>query len=132
VQARRAGGHRHLGRPTRCQTEALFARLRSLAPPPPGTPAPLDCSDAGVVEDLLTRAGLTVRGEAEVEIVIEFDDHDQAWRDHTAAGPLQKVIEVAGEDVVRTVLHDVLEDDRKPDGSLRQVNIMRYLVADKP
>src|SRR5580704_13211642 len=26
------------GDPGRCQTEALFARLRSLAPPPPGTP----------------------------------------------------------------------------------------------
>jgi len=26
------------GDPERCETEALFARLRSLAPPPPGTP----------------------------------------------------------------------------------------------
>jgi SAM-dependent methyltransferase len=120
------------GDPARCETEALFGRLRSIAPPPPGTPAPLACSDAGVVEDLLTKAGLTVRGGAEVEIVFQFDDHDQAWRDHTAAGPLQKVIEMAGEEAVRTVLHDVLEHDRKPDGSLRQVNVMRYVVADKP
>lgn len=119
------------GDPARCETEALFARLRSLAPPPPGTPAPLACSESGVVEELMTKAGLTVRGGAEVEIVVEFNDHDHAWRDHTAAGPLQKVIEVAGADAVRTVLHDVLEDDRKPDGALRQVNVMRYVVADK-
>lgn len=119
------------GDPARCETEALFGRLRSLAPPPPGTPAPLACSDAGVVEDLLTKAGLAVREGAEVDIRIEFDDHDHAWRDHTAAGPLQKVIELAGEDAVRTVLHDVLEADRKPDGALRQDNVMRYVVADK-
>jgi SAM-dependent methyltransferase len=31
----------------RCETDGLFARLRSLAPPPPGTPAPLACSDRG-------------------------------------------------------------------------------------
>jgi SAM-dependent methyltransferase len=43
----------------RCETDGLFARLRSLAPPPPGTPAPLACSDPGVVEELLTKAGLT-------------------------------------------------------------------------
>jgi SAM-dependent methyltransferase len=45
------------GDPGRCQTEALFARLRSLAPPPPGTPAPLAVSDPGVVEGLLEKAG---------------------------------------------------------------------------
>jgi SAM-dependent methyltransferase len=120
------------GDPARCETEALFARLRSLAPPPPGTPAPLACSDAGVVEDLLTKAGLDIHGGDEVEFIIEFADHVQAWRDHTAAGPLQRVIEVAGEDAVRAVLHDVLEADRKSDGVLRQVNVLRYVVASKP
>src|SRR5947209_5920302 len=52
------------GDPARCETEGLFARLRSLAPPPPGTPAPLALSDAGVVEDLLVKAGLNVDGGA--------------------------------------------------------------------
>jgi SAM-dependent methyltransferase len=120
------------GNPARCETEALFGRLRSLAPPPPGTPAPLAVSDDKVVEDLLTKADLTVRGGREVEFVIEFDDHDHAWRDHSSAGPLQRMIELAGEDAVRTVLHDVLEADRKPDGALRQNNVMRYVIATKP
>ena len=120
------------GDPERCETEALFTRLRSLAPPPPGTPAPLACSNKGVVEDLLTKAGLTIQGGDEVDFVVELDNHEQAWRDHTAAGPLQRVIELAGEDAVRTVLHDVLEADRKPDGRLRQANVMRYVIATKP
>jgi SAM-dependent methyltransferase len=115
--------------PATCETEALFARLRSLAPPPPGTPAPLACSDPGVVEELLTKSGLTPVSGAEVPIAFEFADHDEAWRYHTAAGPLQKVMDVAGEQAVRAALHDVLEADRKPDGALRQVNTFRYVVA---
>jgi SAM-dependent methyltransferase len=120
------------GDPARCETEGLFARLRSLAPPPAGTPAPLACSDAGVVEDLMTKAGLAVSGGDEVDIVIEFDGHDHAWRDHASSGALQRVIDVAGADAVRTVIHDVLEADRKADGALRQLNVMRYVLARKP
>jgi SAM-dependent methyltransferase len=120
------------GDPARCETEGLFDRLRSLAPPPPGTPAPLAVSEAGVVEELLTKAGLTEAGGAEVPVAFEFADHDEAWRHHSAAGPLQKVIEIAGEDAVRRTLREVLEADRKPDGSLRQDNVFRYVIALKP
>ena len=119
------------GNPARCESEALFARLRSLAPPPPGTPAPLAVSDAGVVEGLLADAGLNVTGGTEVPMTLEFTNLDQAWVRHSAAGPLQKVIEVAGQDAVRSVLTEVLETDRKPDGALRQENVMRYVTATK-
>jgi SAM-dependent methyltransferase len=131
----RAGGSVAIGiwgDPARCETEALFGRLRSLAPPPPGTPAPLAFSDPGVVEDLLTKASLTVRGGEEVAIPIEFASLDDAWTAHTSAGPLQKVLELAGDDAVRGVIESVLEADRKPDGALRQDNVMRYVVATKP
>lgn len=120
------------GDPQRCETEGLFARLRSLAPPPPGTPAPLACSEPNVIEQLMTKAGLTVQGGAEVAIPIEFADLDEAWTAHTSAGPLQKVLDVAGPDAVREVIEAVLAADRKPDGMLRQDNVMRYVRADKP
>ena len=119
------------GDPARCQTEALFARLRSLAPPPPGTPAPLAVSDSGVVESLLEKAGLTVTGGSEAAASFRYADHEQAWTAHASAGPLQKVIEIAGPDAVRQVMRDVLESDRKPDGELRQDNVFRYVVAAK-
>jgi SAM-dependent methyltransferase len=117
------------GDPARCETEGLFARLRSLAPPPPGTPAPLGVSEAGVVEELLEKAGLRVTGGGEVPCAFVFADLDQAWRDHTAAGPLQKVIDVAGAEAVRAAMDSVLEADRKPDGSYRQDNVFRYVIA---
>jgi SAM-dependent methyltransferase len=120
------------GDPQRCETEGLFQRLRSLAPPPPGTPAPLGCSDAGVVEDLLTKAGLSVRDGADVPIGITFGSLDQAWEAHRSAGPLQKVIDAVGEGSVREVIDAVLTADRKPDGQYRQDNVMRYVLAAKP
>jgi SAM-dependent methyltransferase len=119
------------GDPARCETEGLFARLRSLAPPPPGTPAPLACSDAGVVEGLLEKAGLRVVAGAEVPCSFTFRDVDHAVTAHSSAGPLQKVIDAAGPDAVRDVIASVLEADRKPDGELRQGNVFRYVVAVK-
>jgi SAM-dependent methyltransferase len=117
------------GDPARCETESLFVRLRSLAPPPPGTPAPLGISDAGVVEELLEKAGLRVTAGGEATCSFTFADLDEAWRDHTAAGPLQKVIDAAGADAVRAAIDAVLEADRKPDGSYRQDNVFRYVIA---
>jgi SAM-dependent methyltransferase len=120
------------GDPARCETEGLFARLRSLAPPPPGTPAPLAVSEPGTVEALMEKAGLRVDGGAEVDIPIEFADLDAAWRAHRSAGPLQKVIDTVGPDAVRAVIDAVLTADRKPDGAYRQDNVMRYVTAAKP
>ena len=117
------------GDPERCETEALFARLRSLAPPPPGTPAPLACSAPGVVEELLEKAGLRVVDGGETSCPFVFRDLDHAWTAHTSAGPPQKVIDMAGPDATRAVLDTVLEADRKPDGALRQDNVFRYVIA---
>lgn len=120
------------GDQARCETEALFARLRSLAPPPPGTAAPLACSERRVVEGLLAKAGLDVTGGGEAQCPFTFDDLDHAWSAHSSAGPLQKLIDAAGVDAVRSVVVDVLEADRKPDGTLRQDNVFRYVTATKP
>ena len=48
---------------------------------------------------------------------------------HTSAGPVQKVIQAAGEDAVRRVLDAVLTADRRPDGAFRQDNVTRYVKA---
>jgi len=119
------------GDTSRCETEALFGRLRSLAPPPPGAPAPLAVSDPGVVESLLEKAGLTPVGGRETPLSLSYADHAQAWAAHASAGPLQRVIDIVGPDAVRQVVHDVLETDRKPDGQLRQDNVFRYVLATK-
>lgn len=120
------------GDPARCETEELFARLRSLAPPPPGTAAPLAISESGVVESLMEDVGLEPSDGGEVPLPLRFADLDEAWIAHRSAGPVQKLIEMVGADKVRAVVADVLEADRKSDGELRQDNVMRYIIANKP
>jgi SAM-dependent methyltransferase len=129
------GGHVAIGvwgDPSRCETDALFGRLRSLAPPPPGTPAPLGISEPGCVEALLETVGLTISDGGEVSCQFRFRDMEHAWTAHSSAGPLHKCIDAVGAEKVRETLTSVLEADRKPDGELRQDNVFRYVIATKP
>jgi SAM-dependent methyltransferase len=119
------------GDPSKCETEVLFARLRSLAPPPPGSPAPLNISEPGRVEALLEAAQLTISGGGSVSFPFAFRDIDHAWKAFSSAGPLQKVIGAVGAEKVRDTVASVLEADRKPDGELRQENTFRYVLATK-
>ena len=84
-----------------------------------------------MVEGLLERARLAVAGDAEVDVPFQFANHDAAWQAHASVGPVQKAIDLAGRDAVRAALVEVLEADRKPDGSLRQDNVFRYVLATK-
>lgn len=120
------------GDSARCETDALFARLRSLAPPPPGAPAPLGISEPGRVEALLEAANLSVSRGGEVPCPFAFRDMGHAWTAHSSAGAIHKFIDAVGVDKVRDTLASVLEADRKPDGELRQDNIFRYVIATKP
>ena len=129
------GGHVAIGvwgDSARCETDALFARLRSLAPPPPGSPAPLGISEAGCIEGLLEAVNLTVSEGDEVSCPFTFRDMEHAWTAHSSAGAIYKFIDAVGHDRVRDTLTSVLEADRKPDGELRQDNVFRYIIATKP
>lgn len=83
------------------------------------------------MEGLLEKAALEVVGGAEAVCGFTFRDLDHAWTAHTSAGPLQKVIDIAGADAVRKVMDSTLEADRKPNGDLRQDNVFRYIIATK-
>ncbi len=119
------------GEPAKCETEVVFARVRQIAPPPPGAPAPLAVSTPGVVEDLLDAAGLAVEGTREIECPFVYPDLATAWRGMGASGPFRKAIETAGEDAVREAFFDAHAPYRRPDGSYRQENVFRYVIARK-
>jgi SAM-dependent methyltransferase len=119
------------GDPDRCETDGLFQRLRSLAPARLGTASRLDCTEPGVVEWLLSEAGLQVCGGGEVPIPFQFADLDDALTAHSSSGMVQRIIDAAGAEVVRSTIAAVLEADRKPDGGLRQDNVFRYVLATK-
>lgn len=120
------------GEPARCETEAVFEQIRKLAPPPPGTPAPLAVSAGDTVEQLLAHAGLRVSGAGEADCPFAYPDLATAWRGQSAAGPFRKAIEILGEDTAREAFFDAHEPYRQPDGSYRQENVFRYVIAGKP
>jgi SAM-dependent methyltransferase len=118
--------------PARCETEALFQRVRALAAPPPGTHAPLALSTPGVVERLLADAGLVETASGEVQCPFVYPDLATGWRGQSSIGPFRRAIEIVGEDAVRKVFVETLERHRQPGGSYRQENVFRYVIARKP
>ncbi|GAA1032352.1 class I SAM-dependent methyltransferase [Virgisporangium ochraceum] len=130
----RRGGRVAIGvwaEPDRCQTDRVFQRIRTLAPPPPGAHAPLAVSTPGVVEDLLADAGLVLAASGEVDCPFIFPDLSTAWRGQASIGPFRWAIEVAGEDLVHDTYAEALAPYRQPDGSYRQDNVFRYVIADR-
>jgi SAM-dependent methyltransferase len=118
--------------PARCDTEVLFQRIRALAPAPPGAHAPLAISVPGTVETLLADAGLVQTASGEVSCPFIYPDLATGWRGQASIGPFRRAIEIAGETTVRDVFDNVLEQYRQPDGTYRQDNVFRYVIADKP
>lgn len=114
--------------PERCETEALFQRIRALVS---AAGDPLALSAAGVVEQLLVTAGLTVTGFGEVPCPFTYPDLETGWRGQSSIGPLRRAIDVAGESAVREVFAEVLAGHRQPDGSYRQDNVFRYVSASR-
>lgn len=117
------------GEPERCEAEVVFAAVRAVAPPPPGTPAPLAISTSGVVEGLLTDAGLALATTGEVNCPFLYPDLESSWRGHGAAGPLVGAVQVAGEGPVRKAFLAAHEPFVRDDGTVRQENVFRYVIG---
>jgi len=125
----RHGGRVAIGvwaEPARCETDVVFARIRALAPP---SATPLAVSAPGVVEDLLVRAGLTDPVAGEVDCPFSFPDLATAWRGQASIGPFRQAIEQVGADAVRAAYTAALAPFRQPDGSYRQNNVFRWVIA---
>jgi hypothetical protein len=58
-----------------------------------------------------------------------YPDLDTAVRAQLAAGPSRKAIEHAGLMATVDAIRDAFVDSRQPDGSYRQDNSFRYLIA---
>jgi SAM-dependent methyltransferase len=115
--------------PAQCESEALFVALRQLAPPPPGTPAPLALAGAGQLEARLVEAGLKPRAWGEALCPFDFPSLEDAWRALRSAGPVVRVIEVAGEEATRETVFGAFRASVREDGSVVQRNVFRWVVS---
>jgi SAM-dependent methyltransferase len=113
-----------------CQAASLLKAIGSLLPPPPpGTPGPFALSEPGVMEDMLSKAGLKPGRAVDVDTPFEFKDAETGYRAMAATGPGTRAIQVAGPDKLRAALLAALAPFKAASGSCRLENKFRFVVA---
>ena len=118
------------GPPEQCESGVMFAELGPLMPPaPPASPGAVAWSEPGQLEQLATTAGLTPIAVADVANPLIYPDLATAVRTQLSSGPAQTAIRHAGLAATRGALTRAFAGSRKPDGTYRQENVFRYLVA---
>lgn len=118
------------GAPERCETTVILAAIGGLLPPPPpGAEGPFALSVPGKLEELAAAAGLTPERADEVPTPLIYPDLDTAVRTQMSSGPARMAIEHAGEEATRSALTAAFAGSRQSDGSYRQDNSFRYLIA---
>jgi SAM-dependent methyltransferase len=114
----------------RCETRSILAAIGALLPPPPpGAEGPFALSASGRLDALVAAAGLRADGVGEAPMTFQFPDLATAVRAQLTSGPARLAIEHAGEEAVRGALAAAYADNLQPDGSYRQSNVFRYIVA---
>lgn len=87
----------------------------------------------GVLEEVaVADAGLDRIDGSELDYPIEYPDLATAWWAMLARGQVAEVVAVAGRDAVHAAFLDVFAPALRPDGSIRDENTFRYVVAARP
>jgi SAM-dependent methyltransferase len=118
------------GPPSQCESGVLFAQLGPLLPPaPPDAPAPTAWSEEGKLERLAAAAGLEPVAVRDVANPLIYPDLATAVRTQLSSGLARAAINHSGLAATRGALTRAFAGSRKPDGTYRQDNVFRYLVA---
>jgi SAM-dependent methyltransferase len=118
------------GPPAQCESGVMFAELGPLLPPHPAEPpGAIAWSEEGQLEDLAKLASLTAVAVNDVANPLIYPDLATAVRTQLSSGPARAAIQHSGLPAVRGALTRAFAGSRKPDGSYRQENVFRYLVA---
>jgi SAM-dependent methyltransferase len=118
------------GRPEECESAATVDAIsRLVLDPRPGLRGPFALSASGVVEVALTQAGLCPTGSGAVACPYTYPDLGAAVGGWLASGTAARAMQHVGAEAVRQAIIDALPPYRTPDGSYRQHNIFRYVIA---
>jgi SAM-dependent methyltransferase len=118
------------GPPDRCESGAMFQEFaKILPPPPPAAPGAVAWSEEGSLEKLAAAAGLPTLSVADVSNPLVYPDLATAVRTQLSSGPARAAIEHSGLPATRGALTRAFAASRKLDGTYRQENVFRYLVA---
>jgi SAM-dependent methyltransferase len=103
--------------------------INSIMPEPPKGPGAFTLAEEGVLEALVEKGGLTVNGGGSTDAPFIYTDPETAWRGQNSAGPMQRAIEIVGEDAVREALQPVYEKQLARHGEIRFNNTFRFVTA---
>lgn len=118
------------GPPDRCESGAIFTELNALLPPsPPAAPGAVAWSEDGQLEQLAHSAGLTPIEVTDIPNPLIYPDLAAAVRTQLSSGPARRAIELAGLPATRGALTRAFAGSRQADGTYRQDNVFRYLIA---
>jgi SAM-dependent methyltransferase len=113
-----------------CQAAAFLKALGSvLPPPPPGAPGPFALSVPGVLEEMLSKAGLTPQRSGDVDTPFDFANEEIAFRGIAASGPGVRAVRLAGNEKVRAAVLPAIASFKTKSGSYHFDNKFRYVVA---
>lgn len=113
------------------QQPRIMAAVSALAPPQaPDAPGPFALSGPGILEAALESAGLRVVHRGEVPIVVEYPDAETAVRASMSSGGTARAVQHSGEDRVRQVLREVLQEFHAEGGAIRLQNRFRFVIVE--
>jgi len=115
--------------PAQCETAAMFAALRRVAPPPADAPARLPLDGAGQLEARLVEAGLTPLAWGDAACPFAYPSLEDAWLAQRSAGPIQAVVAAAGEAAAREAVLATFRPSAQRDGRVVQRNVFRWVVS---
>jgi SAM-dependent methyltransferase len=114
----------------RCDLEAMKQLARPFLPPrPPDAPADPDFSQPGLLEALVTKAGLTAEDEFDTTWALEYPDEETLSRAMIAVAGLAVLVGPEREEELKTAIVDGLAAYRRTDGSYGFSNEFHYLIA---
>ncbi len=118
------------GPPEQCESGVLFQEFGKILPPaPPAAPGAVAWSEDGSLQRLAVSAGVTTVTVADVDNPLIYPDLATALRTQLSSGPARKAIEHSGLAATRGAITRAFAGSRQPDGTYRQNNVFRYLVA---
>jgi SAM-dependent methyltransferase len=118
------------GPPEQCESGVMFQQMGPLMPPAPSNaPGPIAWSESDQLEELAAMSGLTPVSVNDVSNPLIYPDLATAVRTQLSSGPAQRAIQHSGLPAVRGALTRAFTGSRRPDGTYRQENVFRYLIA---
>jgi SAM-dependent methyltransferase len=121
------------GAPEGMEVVALLTALKSLLPPPPpGAPGPFALSDAAVLRQFATDAGLDPVEVFDVDSPWIYADETAAMRGLMSTGNAVRAMEQLDEKVVTQAYAEAIAPFRQSDGSYRASAWFRCLLARRP